>query len=101
MSLTHPRCRASLLVMWRPNSTHHAAPDRVRQTWDFIQMLEHAHAQGDRLRAIGKHEGAQSVYSLFVEDDVEMCPDFFRLLTEAFARGDSGGILTIMFLFVS
>lgn len=66
------------LAEFRNNATHHAEPRRVRQTWDYIKLLEHA-ALESSLRA---H------YALFLEDDVELCEDFFPLLIRALMQRD-------------
>lgn len=58
-----------------PTATQHAEPDRMRQTWDYIQILRYAFTRR-----------ADAEYTLVLEDDVELCPDFFDTLYRVLQR---------------
>lgn len=53
---------------------YHAALHRRQQTWDYVQMLTLA-------------ADTPSTLSLFLEDDVHICPDFFGILHRLLAAG--------------
>jgi hypothetical protein len=59
----------------RATATHHAEPGRMRQTWDYIQILRHAFTRR-----------TDAEYTLVLEDDVELCPDFFVTLHRVLER---------------
>jgi hypothetical protein len=59
----------------KPTATQHAEPDRMRQTWDYMQILRYAFTRR-----------ADTEYTLVLEDDIELCPDFFDTLYRVLQR---------------
>lgn len=59
----------------KTTATQHAEPDRMHQTWDYIQILRYAFTRR-----------ADAEYTLVLEDDIELCPNFFDTLHRVLQR---------------
>ena len=77
----------------RPDRDHHAAVDRVRQTWDYVHILRKAASNSEAIGMAGQEPSNPALqnfrnYVLIIEDDAGLCPTFFPLLSEAVSLGD-------------
>ncbi len=66
----------------KPTSTQHATPERMLQTWDYIQILKYAFTRR-----------SDAEYTLVLEDDAELCPDFFATLHAVLQRPHSSVVV--------